>query len=206
MASNNDDNRSRLIAIVAILLLVAGGAGIMWFLGGNDGEEESDIAVLDVPAAEPDPVEDPAPEPWVEPEPEILPPTEPDPLPEEPEVVPVACAFPGDGFIQAPHGFRPAQQYVEFDPPQYLSGYDGASLPLITDGDGEACVALTYDISDRGRPVNVQVLDAQGREGVVDDYADRARTALSTRRYLPGARNDKPVRIDNNFLIVRFQG
>ncbi|MCI5043943.1 MAG: energy transducer TonB [Aquisalinus sp.] len=203
MAGNDDNNRSRTIAVAAILLLVAGAAGIMWFMGANNGEDEKDIAVLDTPEVEPEAVE-PTPEPWEEPAPEILPPVEPEPLPEEPEIVPVACAFPGDGFIQAPHGFRPTQQFVEFDPPEYLSGYSGSSLPLIAEEDGEACVSLTYDISERGRPINVQVLDAKGREGTTSDYMDRARTALSTRRYLPGARNDKPVRIDNNFLIIRF--
>ncbi|MCI5047459.1 MAG: hypothetical protein MRY59_08140 [Aquisalinus sp.] len=201
MADNTDDNRSRTIAVVVILLLVAGAAGVMWFMGGNNGDDKTDIAVLDTPEVEP---EEPEPAPWEEPAPEILPPVETEPVPEEPEVLPVACAFPGDGFVQTPHGFRPTQQFVEFDPPEYLSGYSGSSLPLIAEEDGEACVSLTYDISERGRPINVQVLDAQGRGGMAGDYADRARTALSTRRYLPGARNDKPIRIDNNFLMIRF--
>lgn len=173
----------------------------------------------DTPEPQPEPaVIDVTPEP--EPEEEVATVATGEPtnlVPEEPEPVafaPAECLYPGDSFTPYPHGFSPMDGgFIDFDYPVYLTGYDGETLPLLDapaeDPTQSVCVMLTYDIDTGGAPVNIGVYDsamAQEYDVAVPlaDYETSAIDALKTRRYQPGRRNDKPVRIDNNVMEVRF--
>ncbi len=202
---DDDRNGARTIAGLAILLLVGGAAGLMYFMGANQSAPAPEPQAVVEPAA----ALEPEPEVYLEPAPEILPaPDIPASADIEPDRAPVICDFPGDGFVQYPHGFVPTDQYVAFDPPQYLSGYNGGPLPLSKQEDAptddEACAMVLYDISVDGRPINVSVLDVKPEGNNEEYYAALALQEVRTRRYAPGRRNEKPVRIDNNFLEVRF--
>ncbi len=197
----------RALAGIVVFAIVAGGLGLVWWNGKDKPVEEPEPVVAAEPA--PEPVE----EAWVEPAPEIVPAPQPvveeEPVIEEVAVEPVACQFPGDGFVQYPHGFVPTDQYVEFDAPYYESGFDGAPTPLKPEDEealkGGVCVMLLYDISVAGKPINISILETQPASPEADYYEAEATRLLATRTYAPGRRNDKPVRIDNNFLEIRFE-
>ncbi|MGV6800994.1 MAG: energy transducer TonB [bacterium] len=119
------------------------------------------------------------------------------------------CAYPGDSYTPHPHGFDPLTDYVEFEYPIQIGGYDGEPLPvLVTNNNPDiqtACVMLFYDVSARGDVINVSVFDVQPELPVVDEYYPKtAVQQLRSRKFKPGTRNGKPVRIDNLFLEVRF--
>lgn len=150
-----------------------------------------------------------------EPDPVILPPEAPEtgdvPVPEPVSIAPeapepVECQFPGDGYVTYPHGFNYLDEYVEFTYPEQVDGYQDDTLPIPDPDLADVCVTVLFDISATGRVINISFLDVQP-EAVADDeyYTKMVTDRLRTRRYQPGQRNGKPIRVNNFFETVRFR-
>lgn len=199
-------NFGRILAVIVVLGLLA----VVLYMC-TTAQEESAAEPLPEVVEEPAPVVEPEPDP--ESEPPVALAAAPEPEPEPVLLDPASCTFPGDGFTPTPHGFSPmAGQEIVYDDAVYESGYNGAALPMRDGVDPSvapsACVVVTYDISDDGRPVNVQAYDVAINGDPLAEasawYEREAVAQVGTRVYAPASRNGKAIRIDNNVMTVRF--
>lgn len=135
------------------------------------------------------------------PEPQV----EPAPIP-EPE--PVFCIYPGDGFTPTPEGATP-QIGVDYEQPVPISGtnYGTLDLPVEADEEGlvQACVVMMYNLSNQGRPIDIEIYDAQPASSAgIAEIREKALATVKAMRFKPARRNNKPVQLNYNVEEVRF--
>ena len=210
----------RLVSIIVILAILA---AVLYMCArpGADGDlaPEGEVTVIyeecadgsQVPIDEECPLPDPVRQCWDGSQVPESQPCPPEPLP-EPDLAQAQCNYPGDGFTPTPHGFSPtAGQYVEYQDARREGGFRPSSqtlpMPPSYDGTGDsACVVVTYDISETGRPMNLSVYDSS----VASDanpalFEATARETVAEMRFTPAERNDKAIRLDNNVDVIRFE-